>query len=272
MPLIVTPMTFRIAASSAGARSGAPEPAEELHLDGRQRVDVRVAQVDRPRERGVAGEQAVAAGDQQQHAHGPRVLGLDHAPDRGRLGALGEVGVAAEGPEVGLGQRQLGVVEHRREERPAAVEAGEVVDDLLAAALGDRLERRPEAVPAGQVRPRLRPREHPRDRAQRRRRPSTVAAVGAARPAPPGRADGRDPSPRPAMRSIGVAARKNAGERRPLDQRPVGRARDRGQLGHRRPADRRGLLGRALVLRRRREQRGRRDLLEVALGDRRRRA
>ena len=97
------------------------------------------------------------------------------------------------------------------------------------------LERRAQAVPAGQVRACLGPGEHPRDRPQgrdavvRRRRWSRDRS----RPRPAA-AEGRDPRPSPAIRSIGVAARKNAANPGRSTQRPVGRPRDRGQLGHRR--------------------------------------
>src|SRR5215217_8185724 len=52
-----------------GSELGAPEAAEELHLDRRQGIHVRVAERDRPGERPVAREQALAAGDQEQEAH-----------------------------------------------------------------------------------------------------------------------------------------------------------------------------------------------------------
>ena len=58
-------------------------------------------------------------------------------------------------------------------------------------------------------------------------------------------------------------------ERGSLDERAVRGPGDRRQLGHRRQAGGRGLGGRALVRGGRREQGGGRDLLEVALGDRR---
>ena len=48
------------AASSRGAQAGVAQPPEQLHLDRRQRVDVRVAQLDRAGERRVAGEEPVA--------------------------------------------------------------------------------------------------------------------------------------------------------------------------------------------------------------------
>ena len=128
----------------------------------------------------------------------------------------------------------------------------------------DRLEGRAQAVPAGQVGARLRPREHPGDRPERG---ELLARRRSPPPSPLGRDDGRDPRPRPAIRSIGVAARKKAGKRRQLDERPVGRARDRRQLGH----DARAPLGRrrdrALVLGGGGQQHGRGDLLEVPLGD-----
>ena len=75
-----------------------------------------------------------------------------------------------------------------------------------------------DAVPRGEAGAILRPREHPRDRAQRARRP----------PASPARCGGREPMRRRSITSIGVASRKYSGKPGVfVHQRAIVRARRR---------------------------------------------
>ena len=196
-------------------RRGRPQPAEQRHLELRERVDVR--------DRG--GRAAVAApGRGRAAARGPSPgrsrRPSARTPPRSRsrtpvAGWAGQRRVLAADAEVGAGERQLGVVEEAGEERPAAVEPGDRRDRplaVLAAACASSAE--PEPEPAGQVDPRLRPGEDPRDRPevgdrggrQRRRAPAWPPV----RP----RAAGRDPSRSVAISSIGVASRKKSDEPR----------------------------------------------------------
>ena len=115
--------------ASAGARSRRPEPAEQLDLDGRQGVDVRVPELDRAgerrRARRAAGRRPVTRSSRRtDRANSASIVARIAA----RVGARRQVRVAAERPEVRLGERQLRVVEHGREERPAPVQVRELLE------------------------------------------------------------------------------------------------------------------------------------------------
>ena len=79
------------------------------------------------------------------------------------MGVAGQVGIALEDVQVRFGQQHLDVVEHGGEERPVARHLRHRINAVFGHAL---LQRVAHAVPAGQAGAVLRPRKHPRDRAQ----------------------------------------------------------------------------------------------------------
>ena len=88
------------------------------------------------------------------------VLARDVGPEAVAQRRLDEPQVALRDAEVGLVERHLERREEAAEERPARRHLALQVELALG-------ERGPGAVPGGQQQPVLRPREHPRDRAQR---------------------------------------------------------------------------------------------------------
>ena len=175
----------------------------------------------------------------------------------------GQVRVAPERRQLRLGERELRIVQHRGEERPAPVQVLEVLHHVVSPARGDGLERRPQPVPAGQVRAHLGPREHPRDRAQR-------LDVGGLLHSAPGA-----PGTRCRPRAEAEAADQADGRRRPEerreppvpDERSVGGPGDGGELRHGGRAARGRVRGLTLVLGRGGQERGGSHLLEVSPGD-----
>jgi hypothetical protein len=146
-----------------------------------------------------------------------------------------------------------------------------VVDDLAAAAAGDRVQRRSEPVPAGQVGAGLRPREHP-GIAQRA---SSAGAAGSddpgtgcdpaatpLRPPPSERSASTEPGPRSGR---SASRSEERGEPGPLDERAIGGQEAVSSVIGRQPA---GVGERARAPTHRRQQGGRRHL-PGALGDRR---
>ena len=123
-------------------------------------------------------ERAVRAGGRQHPlAREPHLL--EH--ERREVGPVPEREVARRDPLVGLAQRHLDVVDQRGEQRPVRVgrlELGEVAD---------RREGGAQPEPPREVGPRLRPREHPRDR------PQVVQGLHRQSPARRARADGEQP-------------------------------------------------------------------------------
>ena len=97
---------------------------------------------------------------------------------------------------------------------------------------------------------------------------SPAGCRSTARPSDRPRAAGREPSRRSDSSAIGVTSRKNDGEPRVVvDERPIRLPRRRGQLVHDRRADRDGRREPRVVLRRRRQQDRRGDLLEMPARD-----
>ena len=113
----------------AGGGGGALA-AEELHLDERHGVDVRIAQADRVVEDTVGLEQGGLAEDGKDHAAGEVELGLEDGKDAVAKGfVVDQVGVKAGDGEVGLGEANLDVADDVDEERKAAghgLELGEI--------------------------------------------------------------------------------------------------------------------------------------------------
>ena len=144
---------------------GAPlaQAPQKLDLDERERVDRRIATVDRGLQHGPGVEQPLAAAD--RHELGDRELELSakHRPDPVASRVVGERDVAVGDPEVRLRAPHLGVGEHTREERPLACHLTQHVEPM---ALAGAAQSSPQAEPGGQDDPRLRPGEHPRDRAK----------------------------------------------------------------------------------------------------------
>ena len=71
-----------------GRRAGA-EAGEQHHLEGGQRVDVRVAQPDPTPQLRLVFEQLVATGQPGQPGDGPAMLRLDRCPAAGMVVAMG---------------------------------------------------------------------------------------------------------------------------------------------------------------------------------------
>ena len=216
-----------------------------------QRVHVRVAQRDRPGQHAPVGQQPVVAGHLQHQPPGQVVLG-QHQVRQVVAAAQGQV--AGGDPAIGLGQAHLRVVEQHGQQRPALVGLPDVGQAARPAGRGGQAAA--QAVPAGQVEPRLRPGEHPRDRAQVVQADHADAAPGRPRP---------DPQPADLLQRADPG--EPLGEARGLHQLPVGAQRGRFHpLGHRpEPA---GRLRVALADHRRGGQQHRRgDLLEMTLGD-----
>ena len=140
---------------------------EQPDLQLRQRVDVRVAQGDRaPEHRGTV-EQAIPAGDARAArppCGGTRPRSSPSA--RRHRVARRERGVLAGDAEVGPGEDSSALSMTAGEERPATGTGGRARETGVAVRGAVGLERRAEPVPAGQVDPRLRPGEDPRDRPQ----------------------------------------------------------------------------------------------------------
>ena len=97
-----------------------------------------------------------------------RVLGGDRLPE---ARVVDELEVLDRDLDARLRERHLEVLDERAEERPVAVEPAQLVEIRLG-------ERAAAAVPRRQQAAVLRPREHPRDRAQRR---EVAGALGPAR-------------------------------------------------------------------------------------------
>ena len=140
----------------------------------------------------------------------------------GQVGATTQREVPFGDVAIGFGQRHLDVVEHRREQRPLVVRRPQHRD------VADRFEPTAQPVPTRQRRAGLRPREHPRNRAQ----------VGQ----PATRRASRRPRADAQRTDLGEWADRGEelGEPVGADQLAVGRA---GRIAH--------LLERAPVLRRR---------------------
>ena len=187
---------------------GPPQAAQQLDLDGRQGVDVGVPEHDRAGEGRVPVEQPVPARDEEQLADRAGELGLDRgsgSPARPRPSPGRRSGGRSRGPPWPATARRC----RGRTRRTASGGTG------------------PRGAPGPRGRPRRRPPRGPcRGRTSRAgwRAPATTRRPTGSRAArrcpgrwgrspPPraaGREDGRDPSPRPGIRSIGVAAPKNA--------------------------------------------------------------
>ncbi len=128
----------------------------------------------------------------------------------------------------------------------------------------ERFERRPEAVPARQVDPRLGPGEGPRDGAQRVDRGRVAAGTRATA--------GRRPRTKAQVGQLGDRrdVAEEAGEPRVVvDERSIGRSRGVGQLLQQGRALDEGPGCSRVVLRRRGDEGGARQLLQMAPGDRR---
>ena len=142
---------------------------EQLDLQVVQRIEVREAVADRARERRIGFEEADAAGDREERPHGGIELGADAREDRLAERRVGHAGpcsarrprgrpwrAACRGWRASRGRtatsRHISC-----EQLPALPRRGAATNDSHRAA---------EAVPARQHHAALRPREHPRDRAQ----------------------------------------------------------------------------------------------------------
>ena len=267
IPFTVSWTSRRRWAASGSSAGVDPQPAEQRHLELRERVDVRIAEAEPPTQLRVVVEQPIAARHPADPGDRPHVLLLDRVPEPGRR-------MARPGPRTG----------GRRRGRRGRATAPRCRGGWRGTASGRRDGRSPRS-PARRARRACASSADPtpnqpgrsiRDCDQAKthgiaRRSAIEAAVSAgARPAWPPvrpRAAGRDPSRSVAISSIGVARRKKSDEPRGLDERQVGGAGRRRELVEDRLAGRlRGDLGRG-VERRGRDERRRGEPLEVAQGD-----
>ena len=105
----------------------------------------------------MAVEQARRLGDLEHGSDRALVFLLDRGEARG---VVDEAQIEPGDPHARLGERHLQVLDERCEKRPRAVQPPELLGVCLR-------ERRPGAEPSREEAAVLRPREHPRDRAQR---------------------------------------------------------------------------------------------------------
>ncbi len=139
--------------------------AQQRHLHRVDRIDVRIAQADRPLHHGMPVEQVVGLDDAQHHVGGARVLVGDAGEVAVRVGACRhEIEVRACDLEARLRERHLEVLDDRPEEGPVAVETPQLVEALrrsrgsapgrcrsrtrLAAGTGSASRRTPTGWPA----------------------------------------------------------------------------------------------------------------------------
>ena len=237
---------------------GVGDPAaalgQQLDLQVVQRLQVRPAHVERGAQHGVVLEQPFRAGEPQHLRRRERVLGHDHVEQRVQLGVDQLRHVVPGDAQVGLGQRHLHVAEQVGEERPL----GHLVQLRRQPRLPRRAQPAAQPEPARHDHPRLRPAEHPRDRAQvvqRRRIPAR----------PPRR-------PRAHVQLTQLVDRRGRGEepRQPRmpDQLPVRRARGVADDVHRGvPAVERGPVDARRLVHQRRLQHRRQQDLQVVVGE-----
>ncbi len=192
--------------------------AQQLDLECVHRVDVWVAQRDRAQQHRLAFEQPL---------HTCRCV---HARDRARLLLLenseqarvaDEREIPSRDRQARLRERHLEVVDHRAEERQALIEIAQV-------RITGRRKRGAAAEPRRQQDAVLRPREHPRDRAQRRE------IVGVVRTA---RGTRGDLEQRELIDRRDLAEEQHEALVLP-DERAIGRARDVGHALEQRPVGR----------------------------------
>ena len=142
----------------------------ELHLERVHRIDVRVAQLDRPLAARAGAASSRSSPIAASTASTARACSASISPNGAGSSTSDEI--AAGDREARLGERHLEVVDQRPEERQPPVELG----------AGRRASTAANALPApnqaGSSDAVLRPREHPRDRAQRC---EVVLAAGPAR-------------------------------------------------------------------------------------------
>src|SRR4029079_12715609 len=137
-----------------------PPALQKLDLDRVHGVDVRVPQADRLLEDGMAVEQGMRLDDLEHGIPGAVVLRAEDAEDPLREDIVAdELEVALGDSHARLRERHLEVLDEGAEERPPAEERPKIFD-RNGAEPGARAE------PGGNDAAGLRPREHPRDRAE----------------------------------------------------------------------------------------------------------
>src|SRR6266511_273170 len=140
---------------------GAP-PLQQIDLQQAHRIYVRIAQENRPLQRRVGVEQRLLALQREHLGYGA----IELLPNNGEEVCAefpGEPRVARRDREIRRGEHHFHVVDQCPQKRQVAEHFAQRV---RAIPLGRVFQRRPHAVPAGHEMAALRPREHPRNRAQ----------------------------------------------------------------------------------------------------------
>ena len=110
--------------------------AYQLDLDQVERIDIRVSNTDRTLQPVDAGEQVLALGGFEHKRAGPVEFGADCFEEACALAITHKLRVVSGDLHITLGQRQLGVMDHAAEHRPARIHraAGLEVDAAQARA------------------------------------------------------------------------------------------------------------------------------------------
>ena len=167
IPLIVSSITPRISSASAARQLGPrPQPAQHVHLEVVQGIDVGIAQLHRLQEDRLAPEDLLLAGERENRRLGPGKLGLEQAEDPAPdPGLLDQPGIQGGDAEVGLAHRQLGVVDQGLEERPVPVHLPQQLPGGRSA-VQLRGQGAAEPKPARKIKAALHPGKDPGDGAQ----------------------------------------------------------------------------------------------------------
>ena len=159
-----------------------PVAAHQLDLQMVQRVEVRKAVLDRPRQRRIVLQAPGLAGDRSHRGLGTLGLGADRRKDAlAQAFVFDQFDIARRQAQIALGQHHVDVGQQGAEERPLLVHALQQGQPLRAfSALAEKgFHPQSHAIPAGQRDPALAPRKAPGDGAQVFDRAGGFAVFGA---------------------------------------------------------------------------------------------